>query len=126
MFIPDFNVISFFQLYSNEPCKAQINHHVDNNIFNITIFKKDGDIYDTRDINLDDTDYTFFDTPIDTKYYYQIICLASNSYDALEEHQLDIFFDIDKAISLSEEYSHSNSQKYNSPEFIVSVKKVIA
>ena len=77
MFIPEFNTLSFFQLYDNEPCKAKINYHVERNYFNITIFKKDGSIYDTRDINLDNDSYQFFDTSIDTKYYYQIMCLGT-------------------------------------------------
>jgi hypothetical protein len=124
MFIPKVNTPSFFQLNSNDPCKAQINFHVADNVFNVTIFKKDGSVYDTRDLNLDGGNYQFFDASLDSKYYYQIMCLENNSYDALQEHHLDIFMDIDKAMDLCETYNETNPQKYHSPDFTVCVKKI--
>lgn len=60
MFTPNIGSPCFFQLNDNDPCKAQINHHVERNYFNITIFQKDGSVYDNRDVNLSDGTCKFF------------------------------------------------------------------
>lgn len=67
---------------------------------------------------------SFFDAPINSKHYFQILCLAYDAYDALCDHYLDISFDIDEITILSETYQKSNRQLFHNPEFMVCVKKV--
>jgi hypothetical protein len=70
------------------------------NVIVITISSKNGLFTGTREINVDtNKDITFFDAALDSKYYYQLIEHANNSYDAISVHELDTFMDVDIALA---------------------------
>jgi hypothetical protein len=104
MYIPNIGQPSFAQLYSSyPPVKVKIHKKIDTNIYNITVYNNhDNSINDNRDIDVSKNGIRFFDVPSYSKYYYAIIELRNNSYDALDVNDVSYFMALDEAMDESD------------------------
>jgi hypothetical protein len=93
----------------------------DANRVTITIFTQDGvAVYDTREVDLDtNQDVVFFDAPLDSQFYYQLIEHADNSYDAINVNELDTFMDADIALAEAE-----LRERQFGNEYIVAIRRL--
>jgi hypothetical protein len=114
MNIPTVGTLSFARLYEDHaPVKVLVNSVVGGNTLNLTIYKGNSDlIHDTRDIDITKNGFKFYDAPIDSKYYYQIIKYHDNGYDAIDVRRGECFMNIDDAFEAEEILSNTNESDY--------------
>lgn len=114
MNIPAVGTLSFARLYEDHtPVKVLVNSVDDEKILNLTIYKSNSDlIHDTRDVDITKNGFKFYDAPIDSKYYYQIIKYHDNGYDAIDIREGECFMNIDDAFEAEKILSKKNESDY--------------
>lgn len=116
MYIPNINSICLARLYDDHPPQpVRIESICENNPHHITIVilaQSPNSTDETRVIDINENGFRFFDAPTDSRYYYLLLKISDNHYDALDVNEGETFMDINEAMAAADALNEASEHDF--------------